>query len=149
MRTRPRNAPGEAELFGCTRSASAPGAPVPQPTNKKASPGEGLALAKRSGENSARGGGRGGRGRRFRGAVLAHLDGDRGLGHVPATFAMRTAVAKARQTGIGVVSVRNSAHFGACGPYGLMAAEAGFIGMVSTTASSLLVAPDNQTRLQA
>ena len=73
--------------------------------------------------------------------VSALVDGDGGLGHVPAAFGMRAAIAKARQSGIGVVSVRNTAHFGACGAYGVMAAEAGLIGMVSTTASGVRTAP--------
>ena len=74
-------------------------------------------------------------------AVSALVDGDGGLGHVPAAFGMRIAVGKARDSGIGVVSVRNSAHFGACGVYALMAAEAGLVGMVATTASGVRVAP--------
>jgi LDH2 family malate/lactate/ureidoglycolate dehydrogenase len=37
--------------------------------------------------------------------------------------------------------VRNSAHFGACGFYALMAVEAGLIGMVTTSASGIQVAP--------
>ncbi len=82
-------------------------------------------------------------------SVSALVDGDGGLGHVPAAFGMRTAIAKARQSGIGVVAVRNTGHFGACGVYGLMAAEAGFIGMVSTTTRGVRVAPTGgaQSRL--
>ncbi len=38
-------------------------------------------------------------------------------------------------------AVRNSAHFGACGFYTLMAAEAGLIGMAATSASGIQVAP--------
>ena len=37
--------------------------------------------------------------------------------------------------------MRNSAHFGACGFYALMAVEAGLIGMVATSASGIQVAP--------
>jgi LDH2 family malate/lactate/ureidoglycolate dehydrogenase len=73
--------------------------------------------------------------------VSALVDGDRGLGHVPGAFAMRTAIAKARVTGLAAVVVRNTAHFGACGYYALMAAEAGFIGITTTTASGVRVAP--------
>jgi len=81
--------------------------------------------------------------------VSALVDGDGGLGHVPAAFGMRAAIAKARQSGIGLVSVRNSAHFGACGVYGLMAAEAGLIGIVTTTTRGVRVAPTGgaQSRL--
>lgn len=73
--------------------------------------------------------------------VSALVDGGGGLGHVPGAFAMRLAVAKARVSGIGVCVVRNTAHFGACGYYGLIAADAGMIGMVSTSASGVRVAP--------
>src|ERR1700757_3620084 len=45
--------------------------------------------------------------------VSALVDGDGGLGHVPAHFAMRTAIDKARQIGIAIAAVHNSAHFGA------------------------------------
>ncbi len=74
-------------------------------------------------------------------AVSALVDGGGGLGHVPGAFGMRLAVAKARESGIGVVVVRNTAHFGACGYYGLIAADAGMIGMVSTSASGVRVPP--------
>jgi LDH2 family malate/lactate/ureidoglycolate dehydrogenase len=73
--------------------------------------------------------------------VSALIDADAGLGHVPARLAMETAIAKARTIGVGVVAVRNSAHFGACGFYAAMAAEAGMIGMVATSAAGIQVAP--------
>lgn len=73
--------------------------------------------------------------------VSALVDADGGLGHVPSRLAMETAIGKARGIGIGVVPVRNSAHFGACGFYASMAAEAGMIGMVATSASGIQVAP--------
>ena len=73
--------------------------------------------------------------------VSALVDADGGLGHVPSRLAMETAIAKARAIGVGVVPVHNSAHFGACGFYAAMAAEAGMIGMVATSASGIQVAP--------
>ncbi|MBN8890889.1 MAG: Ldh family oxidoreductase [Rhodospirillales bacterium] len=73
--------------------------------------------------------------------VSALVEGGGGLGHVPADFAMRLAVAKARKVGMAAVSVRDSSHFGACGYYGLIAAEAGLIGIVTTTAAGVRVAP--------
>ncbi len=73
--------------------------------------------------------------------VSALVDGGGGLGHVPGAFAMRLAIAKAQAVGIGVVVVRRTSHFGACGYYGRMAAEAGLIGMVSTSASGVRVPP--------
>src|SRR5205085_4818647 len=73
--------------------------------------------------------------------VSALIDGDGGLGHVPARFAMQVAIDKAKAIGIAIAAVRNSAHFGATGYYTLMAAEAGLIGIACTSASSIQVAP--------
>ena len=73
--------------------------------------------------------------------VSALIDAGGGLGHVPAHFAMKTAIAKARASGMAAVVVRNSAHFAACGYYTLMAADAGFVGMACTSASGIQVAP--------
>lgn len=73
--------------------------------------------------------------------VSALIDGDGGLGHEPSRQAMEAAIAKAQGIGLAVVSVRNSSHFGACGFYAKMAADAGLIGMVATSASVLQVAP--------
>src|ERR1700738_3876225 len=57
--------------------------------------------------------------------VSALVDGDGGLGHVPARFAMQVAIDKAKQSGMAIAAVRNSAHFGATGYYTLMAAKGG------------------------
>ncbi|MGH7042819.1 MAG: Ldh family oxidoreductase, partial [Acetobacteraceae bacterium] len=73
--------------------------------------------------------------------VSALVDGGGGLGHVPARFAMGTAIGKARAAGLAAVAVRNSAHFGACGFYTLMAAEAGLVGIACTSAAGIQVAP--------
>ncbi len=64
--------------------------------------------------------------------VTALLDGGGGLGHLPATRAMRMAIDKAAAFGVGAVSVRNSNHFGAAGAYAMMAVERGLIGMATT-----------------
>lgn len=73
--------------------------------------------------------------------VSALVDGGGGLGHVPAHFAMGVAIAKAKQSGMALAAVRNSAHFGATGYYTEMAAKAGLIGMAGTSASGIQVAP--------
>jgi LDH2 family malate/lactate/ureidoglycolate dehydrogenase len=73
--------------------------------------------------------------------VSALVDGDSGLGHVPARFAMQTAIDKAQQSGMAIAAVRNSSHFGATGYYTLMAANAGLIGMACTSNSGTQVAP--------
>ncbi|MGH7055503.1 MAG: Ldh family oxidoreductase [Stellaceae bacterium] len=73
--------------------------------------------------------------------VSALVDGDGGLGHVPAHLAMQTAIDRAKAIGIAIAAVRNSAHFGATGYYTLMAAEAGLIGMACTSNAGAQVAP--------
>lgn len=74
-------------------------------------------------------------------ACTALVDGGAGLGHPGAAMAMELAVNKALAAGIGAVGVFNSHHFGAAGYYARMAARRGAIGMVMTTARSLLVVP--------
>jgi LDH2 family malate/lactate/ureidoglycolate dehydrogenase len=74
-------------------------------------------------------------------AVTALLDGDAGLGHVSAVMGMELAIAKAKANGVGVVSVRNSTHFGAAGYYAAMASARGLLGMVSCTTRGNPVLP--------
>ncbi|MFN4088137.1 MAG: Ldh family oxidoreductase [Alphaproteobacteria bacterium] len=73
--------------------------------------------------------------------ALALVDGDNGMGHLSSKFAMQTAIAKARDAGVGAVSVRHSYHIGACGIYSGMAAEAGMIGFAMTGATQLTMVP--------
>jgi LDH2 family malate/lactate/ureidoglycolate dehydrogenase len=75
------------------------------------------------------------------GPVSLLVDGNGGLGHVPARFAMSLAIEKARKSGMATAAVNNSAHFGAVGYYTLMAAQAGLIGMGCTSATYAQVAP--------
>jgi len=73
--------------------------------------------------------------------TTALVDGGGGLGHVPATIAMERAIAKCRVTGVGVVAVRNSGHFGAAGAYARMAVEQGFVGLAMTSTPTPSVVP--------
>ncbi|MGQ9518066.1 MAG: Ldh family oxidoreductase, partial [Anaerolineae bacterium] len=66
--------------------------------------------------------------------TTAVLDGGHGMGHVIAHRAMRMAIEKARQWGLGAVAVRNSTHFGIAGYYPLMAVKEGMIGLTVTNA---------------
>ncbi|HSR11122.1 MAG TPA: Ldh family oxidoreductase [Thermodesulfobacteriota bacterium] len=61
--------------------------------------------------------------------VIAHLDADLVLGSVVGVRAMKTAVEKARKSGIGFVVVRNSSHWGRPAYYAGVAAEKGCIGI--------------------
>jgi len=71
--------------------------------------------------------------------ATALLDGGNGWGAVAGTAGMRLAIAKARQTGVGVVTVTRSNHFGYAAYYGAMALEEGMIGMVMTNANALMI----------
>ena len=70
------------------------------------------------------------------GAATALLDADRGLGYVAARRAMDRAVEKARSTGIAMVAVRHSNHFGIAGYHAKRAADAGLIGIAMTNAGA-------------
>src|SRR5499427_8920243 len=70
----------------------------------------------------------------------AVIDGERRLGVILGPRAMRKAVEKARNVGVGIVTVFNSGHFGAIGHYAMQAAEQNMIG-VCFTAAGLAVVP--------
>ncbi|TFH10128.1 MAG: Ldh family oxidoreductase [Candidatus Atribacteria bacterium] len=72
--------------------------------------------------------------------ISASLDGGNGLGPVVAHKAMARCIAKARDSGIAAVTVRNSNHYGIAGYYAMMALPHDMIG-VSLTNSQPLVAP--------
>jgi LDH2 family malate/lactate/ureidoglycolate dehydrogenase len=63
---------------------------------------------------------------------LAVLDGKDGVGQVVAMQAMKTAIAKARDFGIGAVAVRNSNHFGTLMYYTRQAAREGCIAFMTS-----------------
>lgn len=73
-------------------------------------------------------------------AATALVDGHRGVGQVIGTRAMGLAIAKARELGVGLVSVRRSSDFAMASAYALQALEAGQIGLAMST-GPLLVAP--------
>ena len=62
----------------------------------------------------------------------AALNANGGMGLSISVKAMERAIEKARQHGVGVVTVRNSTHFGAAGCYAQMAADQDMIGFAST-----------------
>ena len=61
---------------------------------------------------------------------LAVVDAHNGWGMITAKKAMQLAMAKARESGVGTVAVRNGRHIGRLGEYSAMAAAAGMIGEV-------------------
>lgn len=62
-------------------------------------------------------------------AATASWDGDGGIGVVVGPKAMEACLEKARETGIGMVTVANGRHFGAAGYYAHVAARQDMIGM--------------------
>lgn len=66
--------------------------------------------------------------------ATALIDGHHGMGHPTAYRAMRLAMQKAKQYGLGAVAVRNTTHFGIAGYYSLMAAQEGMMGLTVTNA---------------
>ncbi len=72
--------------------------------------------------------------------MTAVLDGDGGMGFVVGTRAMGLAIQKAEETGVGLVTVRNSRHYGTAGYYALMALAHDMIGL-SMTSSDRFVVP--------
>ncbi len=66
--------------------------------------------------------------------TTAIIDGHDGMGQVTGYNAMKLAIKKAKEYGMGMVVVRNSCHFGIAGYYTSMAAKAGCIGMTGTNA---------------
>ncbi len=73
--------------------------------------------------------------------VAARVDAGANLGHAVSVFAMNLAADKAKEVGVGVVSVHNSHHFGAAGYYARIAAERGLIGFVASSARGITVVP--------
>ena len=61
--------------------------------------------------------------------AMSLIDADWAFGPVVTTFAMRRAIAKAREVGIGWMLIRNTTHQGAMGYYTQMAAREGLAGI--------------------
>lgn len=70
------------------------------------------------------------------GPSYALLDAAKGFGYVAAHRAMARAIEKAKTTGIAMVGVRHSNHFGIAGYHALQAAQQGLIGWSFTNAKA-------------
>ena len=75
----------------------------------------------------------------FETPVSAVIDGHDGMGQLISHFAMEKAIEKAKKTGVGFVSVRNSNHFGIAGYYAEMASKQGLLGMACTNSEAIMV----------
>jgi len=72
-------------------------------------------------------------------AATALLDADNGMGFVAGHRAMELAVKKAKETGVGIVTVRNSRHYGMSAYYSMLALPHDMIGIAMTNASRQVV----------
>ena len=82
----------------------------------------------------------------FETPVSAVIDGHDGMGQLISHFAMEKAIEKAKKTGVGFVSVRNSNHFGIAGYYAEMASKQGLLGMACTNSEAIMVPTTVVTR---
>jgi LDH2 family malate/lactate/ureidoglycolate dehydrogenase len=68
------------------------------------------------------------------GPTTAVVDGHNGMGMIVGKKSMEMAIGKAKKLGMGMVTARNSTHFGIAGYYAQMAVDEGMIGLVGTNA---------------
>ena len=76
----------------------------------------------------------------------ALIDGNQNLGIVISYKAMNLTIEKAKQTGVGIVNVRNSHHFGAAGYYASMCSNKNMIGFAMSNGDVLIAATGSKTR---
>ena len=69
--------------------------------------------------------------------AVALYDAHFGLGAASSQFAMQKAMDKARQCGVGVISVKNSCHHGISAYYAMMAMQNNMIGLALTNTAAL------------
>lgn len=79
--------------------------------------------------------------------ATAQVDGDWGFGILAAIKAMETAIAKAREFGVGIVTGRNCDHICRVAAYPLMAAEKNMIGATFVKTSPVMAAFGGKSRL--
>ena len=75
----------------------------------------------------------------FETPVSAVIEGNDGMGQLLGHKAMTIAIEKAKKTGMAIVTVRNSNHYGIAGYYAKMACKEGLIGMSMTNSEAIMV----------
>ena len=65
---------------------------------------------------------------------ISHIDADDSIGFVAADVAIKKAISNAEKTGIGLVAVRNSGHYGLSGYYAEQAVKKNLVTMIYTNA---------------
>ncbi|MDR2730990.1 MAG: Ldh family oxidoreductase [Treponema sp.] len=71
--------------------------------------------------------------------ISAVLEANKAMGQLTGVYAMNMAVEKARNSGCGMVSVRNSNHYGIAGYYSEMAAAQDMLGICMTNTEAICV----------
>lgn len=75
------------------------------------------------------------------GPAFAIIDAQNGMGMVASCKAMELACDKAKQAGIGIVTVKNSTHYGAAGYYANIAASRGMFGISMSNVDPNMTVP--------
>lgn len=75
----------------------------------------------------------------FETPLSAVMEGNDSMGQLLGVQAMQLAINKAKETGFGIVTVRNSNHYGIAGYYARMAAKQELIGMSMTNTEAIMV----------
>ena len=75
----------------------------------------------------------------FETPLSAVIEGNDAMGQTLGVQAMQMAIDKAKKSGFGMVTVRNSNHYGVAGYYSRMAAAEGLIGMSMTNTEAIMV----------
>ena len=65
---------------------------------------------------------------------ISHIDADNSIGFVAADIAIKKAIKNAKETGIGLVAVKNSGHYGLSGYYAEQAVKKNLVTMIYTNA---------------
>ncbi len=75
----------------------------------------------------------------FETPLSAVIEGNDAMGQILGVQAMQLAIDKAKKSGFGMVTIRNSNHYGIAGYYTKMAAEQGLIGLSMTNTEAIMV----------
>jgi L-2-hydroxycarboxylate dehydrogenase (NAD+) len=65
---------------------------------------------------------------------ISHIDADNSIGFVAADIAIKKAIQNAKKTGVGLVAIKNSGHYGLSGYYAEQAVKENLITMIFTNA---------------
>ena len=72
-------------------------------------------------------------------STSAVIDAHDAMGQLAGHKAMKLAIKKAKKSGVGIVSVKNSNHFGIAGYYAKLACDEGLIGLAFTNSEAIMV----------